>query len=105
MMTTTRNDRNQRETQQAADHSAARTGWSRRHVLRAFGLGAATVVVAGTGLLSYRVFDTAVLDPGGGQAYEPWRHWRDTPGPLGAVAAAVLAASGPGVSRHCRQGS
>ncbi len=62
-------------------------------MLRALGLGAATVVVAGTGALSYRVFDTAVLDPGGGTAYEPWRQWRDNPGPLGAVAAAILAAS------------
>jgi nitroreductase len=61
--------------------------------LRAAGIGAATVVVAGAGGLSYRVFDTAVLDPGGGDAYAPWRSWRDTPGQLGAVAAAVLAAS------------
>ena len=66
---------------------------TRRTVLRALGAGGATVVVAGTGALSYRVFDTAVLDPGSGEAYEPWRQWRDTPGPLGAVAAAVLAAS------------
>jgi len=36
--------------------------------------------VAGAGTLSYRVYD-------------PWRHWRDTPGLLGAVAAVVLAAS------------
>ncbi len=73
---------------------APRTGgWSRRKVLRTIGLGAATVVVAGAGALSYRVFDTAVLDPGGGDAYEPWRTWRDIPGPAGAVAAAILAAS------------
>ena len=90
MMTTTRNDL---ETAKMADHPAAGAGWSRRNVLRAFGLGAATVVVAGTGALSYRVFDTAVLDPGSGRAYEPWQQWRDTRGPLGAVAAAVLAAS------------
>ncbi len=70
-----------------------RERWSRRSVLRAAGLGAATVVVAGTGALSYRVFDTAALDPGSGRAYDPWRQWRDAPGPLGAVAAAVLAAS------------
>ena len=89
-MTTTRNDLT---SQQVADPPAARAGWSRRNVLRAFGFGAATVVVAGTGALSYRVFDTAVLDPGSGKAYEPWRQWRDAPGPLGAVAAAVLAAS------------
>ena len=69
------------------------TGWSRRNVLRALGLGAATVAVAGTGVLSYRVFDSAVLDPGSGVAFEPWSGWRDTPGPLGAIAAAILAAS------------
>ena len=91
-MTTTRNDINQ-QTSNPPGGAGPRAGWSRRSVLRAIGLGAATVVVAGTGALSYRVFDTAVLDPGGGTAYEPWREWRDTPGPLGAVAAAVLAAS------------
>ncbi|MEP6796913.1 MAG: hypothetical protein ABI890_02140 [Lapillicoccus sp.] len=66
---------------------------SRRHVLRAFGLGGVTVVVAGTGALSYRVFDSAALSPGGGHAYDPWQQWRDVPGPLGAVACAVLAAN------------
>jgi hypothetical protein len=68
-------------------------GWSRRHVLRMLGVGGATVVVAGTGALSYRVYDTAALSPGRGDAYDPWRHWRDTPGLLGAVGAAVLAPS------------
>ena len=67
--------------------------WSRRQVLRAVGIGGATVAVAGTGLLSYRVYDSAELDPGGGPAYQSWTDWRDTPGPLGAVACAVLAAS------------
>ncbi|MFF5290912.1 Acg family FMN-binding oxidoreductase [Paractinoplanes globisporus] len=68
-------------------------GWTRRRMLRALGLGGATVVVAGTGALGYRVYDTAALSPGRGDAYDPWRHWRDTPGLLGAVASAVLAAS------------
>lgn len=63
---------------------------SRRRVLSWAGV---TAVVAGTGLLSYRAYDTAVLDPGGGPAHAPWRDWRDVPGPRGAVAAAVLAAS------------
>ncbi|WP_410611212.1 Acg family FMN-binding oxidoreductase [Amycolatopsis sp. lyj-109] len=67
--------------------------WSRRRLLRALGIGGATVVVAGTGALSYRVYDTAALSPGRGDAYDPWQHWRDTPGLPGAVAAAVLAAS------------
>ena len=66
---------------------------SRRHVLKAVGLGAATLVVAGTGIGSYRVFDSAALNPSSGQAYDPWQHWQDTPGALGAVGAAVLAAN------------
>jgi nitroreductase len=57
------------------------------------GIGAATVAVAGIGAASYRVYDTAALDPGSGRAYEPWRQWREAPGPVGAVAAALLAAS------------
>ena len=92
-MTATGNDLIKLDTSNVPDHVAAHSRWSRRSVLRALGLGAATVVVAGTGALSYRVFDTAVLDPGSGAAYEPWQQWRDAPGPLGAVAAAVLAAS------------
>ena len=66
---------------------------SRRNVLRGLGLGAATVAVAGTGLLSYRVYDSGVLDPAGGPAHDPWRDWRSVPGPRGVIAAAVLAAS------------
>jgi len=92
-MTTIRSKPTEAAASHPADQPADHWGWSRRNVLRAFGLGAATVVVAGTGALSYRVFDTAVLDPGSGAAYQPWQQWRDIPGPLGAVAAAVLAAS------------
>jgi len=91
-MTRTRNNQDPTETS-IPPQKSDRPGLSRRAVLRAFGIGAATVVVAGTGALSYRVFDTAVLDPGSGIAYEPWRQWQDDPGPTGAVAAAVLAAS------------
>lgn len=65
----------------------------RRSVLRAAAVSGATVVVASTGVMSYRVFDTRVLDPGAGRAFDAWRHWRDTPGPLGTVAAAILAAN------------
>jgi hypothetical protein len=65
----------------------------RRHFLKLLGAGGATLLVAGTGALSYRVYDTAALSPGRGDAYDPWQHWRDTPGLLGAVGAAVLAAS------------
>ncbi len=71
-------------------HSA---GPSRRHVLRAFGIGGATVLVAGTGALSYRVLDSGALSPGGGHAYDPWQVWHGTPGAVGAVACAVLAAN------------
>lgn len=53
----------------------------------------ATVVVAGTSLLSYRVYDQAVLDPDRGAAFDPWRNWEETDGPLGLVAAAILAAN------------
>ncbi|WP_433201335.1 Acg family FMN-binding oxidoreductase [Dactylosporangium sp. CS-047395] len=62
---------------------------TRRQVLTALGV----VAVAGTGALTYRVHDTAALSPGRGDAYDPWRHWRDTPGLPGAVAAAILAPS------------
>lgn len=66
---------------------------SRRPVLKGIGVAAATALVAGTGLLSYRVVDKAALNPGGGDAYAPWKTWSDDSGPRGAVAAAVLAAN------------
>ena len=82
---------------QTVTTDAALTGESapltRQRLLKAFGIGAATVVVAGTGALSYRVHDSGPLSPGRGGAYDVWQHWRDAPGLLGAVAAAVLAAS------------
>ena len=93
MMTATRTVRPRPDSPGGSVDGAQPAAWSRRKMLRVVGFGAATVLVAGAGALSYRVFDTAVLDPGGGDAYAPWRSWRDTPGPLGAVAAAVLAAS------------
>jgi hypothetical protein len=62
-------------------------------MLRHLGVGAATVVVVGIGAGSYRVFDNGVLDAGHGAAYDPWANWRDDPTPLGAVAAAILAAN------------
>ncbi|WP_380166258.1 Acg family FMN-binding oxidoreductase [Jannaschia sp. R86511] len=49
--------------------------------------------MAGTGALGYRVHETAALDPGHGAAFDPWQRWREEPGPLGAVAAALLAAN------------
>jgi hypothetical protein len=75
------------------DPAGEETRWSRRRLLSRLGVAGATAVVVGTGALSYRVYDTAALSPGRGDAYDPWRHWRDTPGLLGAVGAAALAAS------------
>lgn len=77
----------------ATGHPDGPPRWSRRSLLRTLGLGGATVMVAGTGILSYRVYDTAALNPGSGPAFDPWTQWRELPGPLGAVACAVLAAS------------
>ncbi len=68
-------------------------GPSRRSVLRAAAVTGSTIVVAGTGALGYRVFDQAVLDPDRGHAFDPWPERRDADGPLGAVAAAILAAN------------
>ncbi len=65
----------------------------RRSVVRGLGLGAVTVVVAATGALAYRAHADGVLDAGAGTPYDAWSHWRDDPGPLGAVAAAILAAN------------
>jgi hypothetical protein len=70
-----------------------RSTTSRRQVLRMLGTGGAVVLVAGVGTGGYRVYDTAALQPGHGHAYDPWRQWDSAPGPLGAVAAAVLAAN------------
>ncbi len=66
---------------------------TRRSMLHHIGVGAATVVVAGVGVGSYRVFDNGVLDAGEGTAYDAWGKWRSDPTPLGAVAAAILAAN------------
>ena len=66
---------------------------SRRSALQLLGLGGATVLVAGSGVLSYRVFDNGVLDSGSGRAYDPWSAWRQDTTPLGAVGAAILAAN------------
>ncbi len=66
---------------------------SRRSFLGRVGFGAVTVVVAGAGVASYRVFDNGVLDAGSGEPYDPWSHWQDDPGPAGTVAAAILAAN------------
>lgn len=77
----------------ALDHPPPAAGLTRRDALKALGVGAASVVVAGTAAGSYRVFDSGALHPGSGHAYDPWRQWRTGTGALGAVGAAVLAAN------------
>jgi len=72
---------------------AGRAVVSRRSVLKGVGVGGAAVLVAGTGVVSYRVFDNGVLDSGSGEPYDAWVRWREDAGPLGMVAAAVLAAN------------
>lgn len=66
---------------------------SRRSALKMFGMGGATVLVAASGVISYRVFDNGVLDSGSGRPYDPWSTWRQDPSPVGAVGAAILAAN------------
>ena len=65
----------------------------RRSFLRSAGLGAATLLVVGDGLLAYRAYDHGVLSEGRGPAFRAVEDWRTYGGPVGAVAAAVLAAS------------
>ena len=62
-------------------------------MLHRIGAGTATVVVAGVGLGSYRVFDNGVLDAGDGTAYDAWSNWRADRTLLGTVGAAILAAN------------
>jgi hypothetical protein len=68
-------------------------GVTRRALLKGVGAGALTVLVAGIGVGSYRVYSNGVLDSGDGEPYDPWSHWRDDASPLGMVAAAILAAN------------
>jgi len=73
--------------------ASVRSTLPRRQVLRILGMGGATVLVAGVGVGSYRIYDTAALTPGHGHAYDAWQHWHDDASPLGVVAAAILAAN------------
>jgi hypothetical protein len=68
-------------------------GIGRRSVLRGLGTAGLTVLVAGTGVAGYRVYDNGVLDAGAGTAYDAWDRWRTDASPAGAVAAAILAAN------------
>ena len=66
---------------------------TRRSFLRRSGLGGATVLVVGAGGLGYRAFDDGVFTTGKGTPYDAWENWRSQGGPLGMVAAAILAAN------------
>jgi nitroreductase len=68
-------------------------GLTRRGVLRGAGWAGVTLLVTGTGALSYRAYDNGVLDAGAGTPYDAWQHWDTDSSPLGAVAAAILAAN------------
>jgi nitroreductase len=65
----------------------------RRGLLRSAGLGAATLLVMGDGLIAYRAYDQGVLSEGRGPAFRAVKDWKTYKGPVSAVAAAVLAAS------------
>jgi hypothetical protein len=64
---------------------------SRRSFLAGLGLGGAVIVVARTGIGSYRAYGQAV--PGGGDPYQPWQDWQGYQGANAMVAAAILAAN------------
>ncbi len=64
---------------------------SRRTLLRRAGLGAGTILVAGSGALGYRTYDQGVLEVGQGPAYAPWANWQDQEGLRALVGAAILA--------------
>jgi hypothetical protein len=66
---------------------------TRRSFLRRSGLGGATVLVVAASGLGYRAFDAGVFTTGKGAPYDPWENWRSRDGPLGMVAAAILAAN------------
>lgn len=62
-------------------------------MLKGVGSGLLTLVVVGTGVVSYKAATNRVLDYSGGHAYDPWRDWQDHPGALGLVSAAILSAN------------
>jgi nitroreductase len=77
--------------QPAAAHERSEVGMSRRTLLRRAGLGAGTILVAGSGTLGYRAYDQGVLEVGQGPAYAPWATWQDQEGLQALVGAAILA--------------
>jgi hypothetical protein len=68
-------------------------GVTRRTFLRRAVLGAGTLLVVGTAALGYRAYDEGVFSAGDGAAFDPWRTWQDQGGPVGMVAAGILAAN------------
>jgi len=66
----------------------------RRGFLRRSGIGAAVLVAAGTGALTWRAVEQGVFSAGHGAAYEPWREWAlSGEQPIELIRAAVLAAN------------
>lgn len=80
-------------TLQDGDPAAPGRTVGRRSVLKGIGVAGAAVVVAGAGVTTYRAFDNGVFDSGAGEPYDAWTTWRSDPGPLGVVAAGILAAN------------
>jgi hypothetical protein len=66
----------------------------RRRFLHLLGVGVGTLVVAGTGDLTWRAVDGGVFATGTGPAYAAWDQWRPLGrSAMGMVSAAVLAAN------------
>jgi len=72
---------------------AAGSGVTRRSLLRGAGVGTGTVLVVGTGALTWRAVDQGVFATGEGAAYDAWDVWRSGDGLMALVRPAILAAN------------
>jgi hypothetical protein len=72
---------------------AASTGITRRRFLRGLGTGTGTVLVAGSGVLTWRAVDQGVFSTGEGPAYDAWDVWRSGDGLVALVRPSILAAN------------
>jgi hypothetical protein len=66
---------------------------TRRHFLKAVGIGGAAVGVGGLGVLSWRATDQGVFGAGMGPAYDAWGEWDHGSGPITLVRSAILSAN------------